>query len=422
MNSLAPHSQAFGAASPLRRAVLDGPEIVLDLSRLLSRVLHPTPTGVDRVEMAYARTLLQRAPDRVRLAATHPLGWHGRLPPQAAQDFLETTARRWSGEDHRGGSGWSRWKSALDASFRLAPLPYRSSPQAGRAIYLHLSSRGLERTELFQAILRRERARFVPFVHDLIPLDHPEYGRPGGAALYARKMATVTALASAVLVNSEATAERLGPYLHAAGRAIPLHVAPLAPTFTPLPAPPAAGPPYFVMVATLEPRKNHLLLLNVWRRMIETHGADAVPRLVLVGRRGWENENLLDMLDRCPALQAVVVERNGLVDRQVRDLIAGARALLLPSFAEGFGLPVIEALALGTPVIASDLPALHEAGGGVTEHLDPLDGPGWMRAVLDYAAPTSPRRDAQLARMRGWRAPTWRSRIDEVLDFLAALP
>ncbi|KSB90017.1 hypothetical protein AS593_11375 [Caulobacter vibrioides] len=421
MNSLVPHSQAFGAASPFGRALVDGPEIVLDLSRLLSRVLHPTPTGVDRVEMAYARTLLQRAPDRVRLAATHPLGWHGRLPARAARDFLDSTARRWSGEDHRG-TGWSRWRNALDASIRLAPVPYRSSSRAGRSIYLHLSSRGLERAELFEAILRRERARFVPFVHDLIPLDHPEYGRPGGEALYRRKIATVTALASAVLVNSEATAERLAPYLRAAGRSIPLHVAPLAPTFAPPTTSPASGAPYFVMVATLEPRKNHLLLLNVWRRMIETHGAEAVPRLVLVGRRGWENENLLDMLDRCPALEAVVVERNGLADRQVRDLIAGARALLLPSFAEGFGLPVVEALALGTPVIASDLPALREAGGGVSEHLDPMDGPGWMHAVLDYAAPTSPRRDAQLARMRDWRAPTWRSRVDDVLEFLAALP
>jgi glycosyltransferase involved in cell wall biosynthesis len=421
MNSLAPHSQAFGAAIPFGRAIADGPEIVLDLSRLLSRVLHPTPTGVDRVEMAYARTLLQRAPDRVRLAATHPLGWHGRLPQQAAQDFLDVTARRWSGEDRRE-PDWNRWRRAIDAGVRLAPRPYRSARKGEGTVYLHLSSRGLERTDLFEAIMRRERARFVPFVHDLIPLDHPEYARPGGAALYRRKMATVTALASAVLVNSEATAERLAAHLHAAGRSVPLHVAPLAPTFAPSASTPTDGSPYFVMVATLEPRKNHLLLLNVWRRMLETREAATVPRLVLVGRRGWENENLLDMLDRCPALEAVVVERNGLADRQVRDLIAGARALLLPSFAEGFGLPVVEAMALGTPVIASDLPALREAGGGVSEHLDPLDGPGWMEAVLDYATPASPRRAAQLARIRDWRAPTWRSRVDGVLDFLATLP
>jgi len=420
MNSLAPHSRVFGAATPLCRGAPGEPDIVLDLSRLLSRVLHATPTGVDRVEMAYAQTLLRLAPDRLRLAAIHPLGWHGRVPVTAARAFLDTTARRWARDGDRE-TAWARWRHALGAGLGLAPRPHGPPPRADDAVYLHLSARGLERTALFRAVLRRERARFVPFVHDLIPLQHPEYARPGGAALYGRKIATVTALASAVLVNSQATAEALAPYLRAAGRRIPIHVAPLAPAFAPSQQAATDASPYFVMIGTLEPRKNHLLLLNVWRRLVETHGAAATPRLVLVGRRGWENENMLDMLDRCTALRGVVIERNGLADPEVRDLIAGARAVLLPSFAEGFGLPVVEALALGAPVIASDLPALREAGGDVPEHLDPLDGLGWMRAILDYASPASPRRLAQMDRMGGWRAPTWQGHVDGVLDFLATL-
>ena len=57
---------------------------------------------------------------------------------------------------------------------------------------------------------------------------------------------------------------------------------------------------------------------------------------------------------------------------------AGARAVLLPSFAEGFGMPVAEALAAGVPVIASDIAALREVGGDVPEYLDPIDGLGWL--------------------------------------------
>ena len=77
---------------------MDG-EIVLDLSRLLSRVLHPTPTGVDRVEMAYARGLAEAMPDRLHFAAVHPSGFYGRLPRRAVARFLDLTEERW---EHRG--------------------------------------------------------------------------------------------------------------------------------------------------------------------------------------------------------------------------------------------------------------------------------------------------------------------------------
>ncbi len=94
-------------------------------------------------------------------------------------------------------------------------------------------------------------------------------------------------------------------------------------------------------------------------------------------------------------------------DDDVRSLLLGARALLLPSFAEGFGLPLAEALALGVPAICSDINALREVGGDVPEFLDPLDGPAWMQAIEDYTRADSTRRDAQLQRLQAWQAPTW---------------
>jgi glycosyltransferase involved in cell wall biosynthesis len=185
--------------------------------------------------------------------------------------------------------------------------------------------------------------------------------------------------------------------------------------------PHASDRPYFICVGTIEPRKNHLLLLHLWRQMAEKRGPDAVPKLVLVGRRGWENEQVIDLLERCPALKDVVEEHSGLPDAQVQAMIAGARALLLPSFAEGYGMPVTEALALRVPVVCSDLPALREAGGGAPLFLDPLDGPAWQRAIDDLTGPESAERTAQMRRLEGWHAPTWPEHIAIVLALLHKL-
>ncbi len=128
---------------------------------------------------------------------------------------------------------------------------------------------------------------------------------------------------------------------------------------------------------------------------------------MLVGARGWESENVFDMLDRCPGVRDLVIEHRALPDIAMARLLRGARAVLLPSFAEGFGLPLIEGMALGTPVLCSDNPVLRETGGAVPEYLHPLDGVGWRQAILDYAAPQSPRRAAQLGRLKGWQPGSW---------------
>lgn len=393
--------------------------VILDVSRLLSRARYHTPSGVDRVEMAYARGLDARLGNRLAFAAVHPFGAYGRLSANRVFAFLDAMEARWAmaaGDAHP-----RRLATVLPPLLRLWPTA--PQPVPGN-VYVQASPHHLTRQALVANILKREQARFLCLVHDLIPLDYPEYARPGGAALHARRIATITALADGILANSGATAQSLKPWLDKAGRGIVARVALLG-THQSAPAEPPAQPPdgtpgapYFICVGTIEPRKNHLLLLHLWRAMAEAGGA--IPRLILVGRRGWENEQVIDMLERCGALSGHVEELNGCSDRRMAALVRGARALLLPSFAEGYGMPVAEALSAGTPVLCSDLPALREAGAGVPDFLDPLDGPGWAAHIRDYGD-TGPLYQAQLRRLAGWRPPTWEEHIEIVCDAIAAL-
>jgi glycosyltransferase involved in cell wall biosynthesis len=108
---------------------------------------------------------------------------------------------------------------------------------------------------------------------------------------------------------------------------------------------------------------------------------------VVIGRRGWENEMVVDLLERSAALAPHVAEFGALSDAETQALLVGAQALLMPSFAEGLGLPLMEAGALGVPAVVADLPALREIGAPGTVYLDPLDGPAWHGAIRRLARP-----------------------------------
>ncbi len=401
--------------------------VILDVSRLLFSIRRAAPSGIDRVEMAYAKRWAARPAGDCTFVAQIPAGGFAAAPRPAVAALLDAIEAAWDGVP---GARPHAWRAALPLLSGLGVGAGRralrdalaarggSAAAAGRSVFLLVSHRALDRAAAISPF-RRAGAAFVPFVHDLIPLSHPEYARPPQVKRHAARVETVAALADGVVVNSAATADSLRGELAARGLPAPaVAVAPLgiaarraAPARTP--PPPRGGPPYFVCLGTIEPRKNHMLLLHLWRDFAARLG-DRAPRLLLLGRRGWENENILDLLERCAALRGLVRECGTPGDAEVASLLAGSRALLFPSFAEGYGLPLAEALALGVPALCSDLPALREVGGAVPDYLDPLDGAAWRRAVLDYAAPDSAARAAQLSRLEGWRAPGWDAHFDAV--------
>jgi len=404
------------------------PPILLDLSRLVSRASRPTPTGIDRIELAYAEHLIRRVGDQLGFVAMNDAGDIAPLRARHGRLLVDTLGTSWRDLDESGRmarrAGLMARVSGLWPGQSLLPAAARGNPQ--RPVYLLVSHQNLHRRARLARFKARSGAAFVVFVHDLIPMDYPEYARPGQAERHRQRVETICALADGVVVNSQATADSLAPHLARNGRAVPMLVAHPGVEFA---GPGAMGlsrgaeatvpgaAPYFACIGTIEPRKNHLLLLHLWRHLAA--GADAAtPHLVLIGQRGWENENIVDIIDRCSAIAGLLREHNSLPDRALRQLLTGARALLCPAFVEGYGLPIAEALTLGVPVICSDIPVFREVGRDVPEFLDPLDGLGWLRAIQDYSAPGSARRQAQLSRLPAWRAPGWGAHIEAVLALI----
>ncbi len=395
--------------------------VFLDISRLLQVASRAAPTGIDRVELAYARHFCAQPEGRCVFVAEIPVLGFSALPSPLVRQLVAALSEAWS-------SGQPGLLRRLTRKARLALALGRGSLRRALALpgpkaLLVASHRVLERPQHIAA-MRREGCMFVPLIHDLIPLNHPEFARPGHAERHERRITTTARHADAIIVNSAATAAELAPWLSSRLDPLPVAVAPLGITSPQVEAPPVALRPYFVVLGTIEPRKNHLLLLHLWRQLAATMGG-ATPRLLVIGKRGWENENVLDLLERCRDFDGTVEELGCPPDEEVTRLLRGARALLFPSFAEGYGLPVAEALALGVPVIASPLAAVREVAGEVPDYLDPLDGPAWRSAVLDYARPDSAARRAQLARMAGWRAPGWAEHfaiLKATLDGLAGHP
>ncbi len=419
--------------------------IVYDVTRLVTRALNPTPNGVDRIDFALARHFLGGGGERHALICT-ALG--PRLADaRMALDTLAAIESYWR-EDADAGDDATyaalilalneasaatapqrlskppgratvarNWRAMRDWALHLGRSP-REVPEG--AIYVSASQFLIDRAWYVGWLDRRADVRPVFYGHDLLAVDMPEYFRPVEARLQPRRMRNICRYGAGVVVGARAVARRLDAFARENGRAdLPICVArpKLSPVFRASVSPPAelAQANYFVVCGTIEPRKNHLLLLNVWRELARRGRA---PKLVVVGKRGWLNANVVDLLERSAELRPYVIEVSGLSTPGLCAILSRARALLAPSMGEGFGLPLAEALAAHVPVIASDIEVFREIGGDAPEFIDPIDGLGWLQAIQDFAAPDSRRRAAALARHGAPPPPDFLETID---GFLATL-
>ncbi len=390
--------------------------VVIDITRLLGRYFDQRrPTGVDRVTLAYVRHYVPMARAMFR--------WRGRsgLFSGGMSKRVFDLLLRWDLADVLK----LRWLVTLGV------LSCIGRGNAKGAVLLHTGHNDAELPSLWRN-MRWHRLRPVFFVHDLIPLTHPQYCRAGEAERHTLRLFSMLR-GQAIVVNSNDTLAQLTSFAKSQGLALPAHcVALLAPAqqlvaqlvaqLVEQSAADEAVQPYFLMVGTIEPRKNHALILRVWALLLEQLPLAQVPRLVVLGQTGWQCADIEAQLRNTAQYEGRVQWVQQCNDVEMARLMAGACALVFPSHVEGFGIPAVESLIAGTPVIASNLPVFRESVGHVPEYLPADDAGPWAENIMQYAAPDSVQRAAQLQRMQSWQAPTWAEHFRHVDALLAQLP
>lgn len=387
--------------------------IIYNLHRLIERCASPSPTGVDRVDLRHALHIINQADKRQLFFIYQRKNVAYHYPLEQARALLTNIEQRWIfGEQQQpyfvrsktaAIANWPRTR-LRQATQQLLPVELTScfKDHTHRPIYMHGGHGTIHHIDLHRQIKQRLQADLVFYLHDLIPIVFPEYTQnPNARSIHQRRLQTMAETGTLILANSEDSKQRFLAYCaeHQLPQP-PVHTLLIgveasmlkAATELALPMPTRIQQkidrPYFITIGTIEARKNHLLLLQIWRQLAEEL-KDNCPQLVIVGKRGWNIEGTLHLLDKCPALQNNhIVEINDATDQDMIALIQHARALLFPSFAEGWGMPLAEALTLGTPAICSAIPALRECGQNQAIYLDPLDGSGWKQTIISFLSET----------------------------------
>ncbi|MHB8628220.1 MAG: glycosyltransferase family 4 protein [Aggregatilineales bacterium] len=236
--------------------------------------------------------------------------------------------------------------------------------------------------------------RTVITIHDLNFLYYPQFQTPDSLRYYAGHIQTAVKQADHILADSEATKADICTLLNVPPDRITVHLLGINPDFRPLPtdeihesrAHLQLPESYILFVGTFEPRKNLVGLLTAYAGLLARY-PDAPP-LLIAGKRGWLYESIFGQV-KALGLTHRVIWRENIADADRVPLYNGASVLVLPSFYEGFGLPPLEAMACGIPVVVSDRSSLPEVVSNVGIYIDP-DRPdsiadGLYRALTDSA-------------------------------------
>ena len=380
----------------------------LDVTRLASRAGRGPLTGVDRVEIAYLRHLLGPNSkflcrttrgylllDEAGAAALAEMADGTREPGPA--DALSRVMGR-------GGQMRHRVEATLRGYAIDRCLPNRLGQMLARCggsqFYLNVGHSNLSEATL-AAFHARTTSKTAVMIHDLIPLQHPHLMADGMAEAFAGRIDRVRKYADLVILNSEDTAGALAA--HWADQDAPAWrvVAPLGVRSVKK----IEGPRNtreFLMLGTIEPRKNHALMLDVWDMAAEQMAAEDMPVLHIVGAPGWKSDDVMARIKAHPQLGQSIHYHGALPDRQVETLLGQVGAVLFPSVAEGYGYPPLEAALAGTVSILPRLPIYRETLGECGVYVNAFDAYNWLTILRQHMRGQTTWSDLSTLKVPSW--------------------
>lgn len=378
--------------------------VYLDVSNLLEQTFL---TGIQRVVREVAVRLLHADDLQVQLLRIQPQTGSFEIIPESV--FLSALNGRLPGKNTHF-STLTPAQMVPGSVFYDIDAVWGSRPQ---------------RSWLYPA-LRQRGVLIATFVHDIIPINEPQYCYPDTVCQFMNYTGAVLSWADGIFVSTQATAHVVQALQDRVGSpAIPISVTGLGADFaktatkgevSPDVMRQVRGKPYILLVSTLEPRKNHRVLLDAFEQGVFDTGA----LLVFAGRVGWGVEDLQKRIRSHPLLGKQLFHFSGQNDATIDYLYRHAFLTAYPSFDEGFGLPIIESLERGVPVVASRRAVLEEVGKEYCMYCDP-DSPAEWAELFSRLLRNPAEITAWRNRLREFHAPTWDHATDNMASALRQL-
>lgn len=274
-------------------------------------------------------------------------------------------------------------------------------------------------------ILKAQGAKIIAHIYDIISVTHPQYCLERGVYNFMDFIGAHLQYADEIIVNAKATEDELEKLTKRLGCKLPpCHVVPLGADFCERKEIAASdmddklveaveAAPFILMVGTVEPRKNHKLLLEAYDKGLQELGY----HIIFAGYLGWNMEEFAERLHAHPDFGTKIHHFEGLKDNAISYLYQHARFLAFCSYTEGFGLPIIEAIQRGTPVLAADVPVLREVGGEYCVWFEQDNAQDVIAKIKEYSG-----EDAGYQKLRekilDYRVTGWEETVARVRSYL----
>lgn len=275
--------------------------------------------------------------------------------------------------------------------------------------------------------LKRYGIRIAVYVYDIIPITHPQYAHANTRFNFMNYIGAYLQYADAIIVSAKSTLDAIYELSDKLGLPhIPGYVSWLGSDFgglkkaseenIPKEVVEAAKSKYILNIGTIEPRKNHALLLDAFEQGL----FEKDVKLIFAGKIGWNVEKLAERIEKHPEKDKRFYHFIGLSDEAIEYLYTHAFMVAFPTYIEGFGLPIVESLERGTPVLASDIPVLREVGRDYCEYFNP-ERPEEFVERVDNLLNNPSEYEKLKEKAAGFVSFTWKETAQKILEALDTL-